>query len=105
MSVYLLKILTPEKKIYEDSVSSVTITGAEGQLTVLGGHAPMAAVIAEGAITIRTEQEDIEGITGRGMLWVERNEATVMVHDFHWADEEVKPQLPEAASADELYHL
>lgn len=105
MNVYLLKILTPEKKIYENNVSSVTISGAEGQLTVLAGHAPMAAVITEGAITIRTEQGTIEGITGRGMLWVEHNEAAVMVQDFRWAEEEVEPQLPEAASADEIYHL
>lgn len=57
MRVYLLKILTPEKRIYESQVVSVTVTGANGRLTVLAGHAPMVAMLTEGPIIIRTEQE------------------------------------------------
>lgn len=93
MSVYLLKILTPEKRIYEGSVISVTVTGQEGRLTVLAGHERMAAVLTEGPIIIRTEQETIEGVTGRGMLWVYGNEAAVMVHAFQW-DAEKEGTLP-----------
>lgn len=102
MSVYLLKILTPEKRIYEHKVISVTVTGSGGRLTVLAGHAPMAAVLTEGPIIVRTEQETIEGVTGRGMLWVDRNEAAVMVHEFSWAADGDTETLPEedASAAD-----
>lgn len=102
MSVYQLKILTPEKKIYESRVISVTVTGAGGRLTVLAGHAPMAAVLAEGPIIIRTEQETIEGVTGHGMLWVDRNEAAVMVHGFRWAGDETETLPTEDASAKDM---
>jgi len=102
MSVYLLKILTSEKRIYESRVISVTVTGADGRLTVLAGHAPMAAMLTEGPIIIRTEQETIEGVTGRGMLWVDRNEAVVMVHVFKWADDETETLPTEDTSAKDM---
>lgn len=87
MRVYLLKILTPEKQIYESKVISVTVTGADGRLTVLAGHAPMVAMLTEGSIIVRTEQETIEGVAGRGILQVDCNEAAVMVHGFKWIDD------------------
>ena len=102
MSVYLLKILTSEKRIYESRVVSVTVTGADGRLTVLAGHAPMAAMLTEGPIIIRTEQETIEGVTGRGLLWVNRNEAVVMVHAFKWADDETETLPTEDASVKDM---
>lgn len=102
MSVYLLKILTPEERIYESRVISITVTGADGRLTVLAGHAPMVAVLTEGPIIIRTEQETIEGVTGRGMLQVGRNEAAVMVHAFKWAGDEAETLPAEDASAKDM---
>lgn len=102
MSVYLLKILTPEKRIYESSVISITVTGAEGRLTVLAGHETMAAVLTAGPIIIRTELETIEGVTGRGMLWVDHNKAAVMVHAFQWATEKGGTPAAEDAAVNDL---
>jgi len=102
MSVYLLKILTPEKRIYESRVLSVTVTGSDGRLTVLAGHAPMAAILSVGPIVIRTEQETIEGVTGRGMMWVDQKEAAVMVHAFRWAADETETLPTETAPAKDM---
>lgn len=105
MRVYLLKILTPEKRIYESRVVSITVTGAEGRLSVLAGHAPMVAMLAEGPIMIRTEQETIEGVAGRGLLRVDRNETAVMVHAFQWNGDEAEMLPAEDASADDMLFL
>jgi len=102
MNVYLLKIMTPEKQIYESKVISVTVTGTDGRLTVLAGHEIMAATVTEGPIIIRTEQETMEGVTGRGMMWVNRNEVAVMVHGFKWADEEADIVSAEDAFAGDM---
>lgn len=102
MSVYLLKILTPEKRIYEAQVVSVTLSGTDGGLTVLAGHAPMAAILTEGPIIIRPGQEIIEGVTGRGMLWVDRNETVVMVHAFRWDGDEMEMLPVEEDSAEDV---
>ena len=89
MSVYLLKILTPEKKLYESNVVSLTVTCADGGITVLAGHTPMTAALSEGPLVIKTEQEIIKGVAGRGVLQVGFNKAAVMVHSFKWFDNEV----------------
>lgn len=98
MKVYLLKILTPEKRIYENKVVSVTVAGANGRLTVLAGHAPMIGMLTAGPIVIRTEQETIEGVTGHGLLRVDRKETAVMVRAFRWASDE-----REMASAEDTF--
>ena len=103
MSLYLLKILLPDKKIYNDKVVSMTITGENGQLSILANHAPMTAMMAEGPIVIKTEQEIIEGIAGKGILKVGREESVVMVHSFKWLNDETDEDAAiEAEESDSL---
>lgn len=103
MKVYQLGILTPEKKIYNDTVVSITVSGENGQLTVLAEHAPMVAVLAEGSVIIRTDKEILAGETGGGILQVSRNEATIMVHSFKWEGEESEEEdIVEDGRADDL---
>ena len=89
MSLYNLKILTPEKKIFNDEVSSITVTSKHGLLTVLARHAPMVAALAEGPIVVKTKNETITGRAGNGILQVARNECAVMVHSFKWNNDEL----------------
>ena len=103
MSVYLLKILTPEKKIYESNVVSLTVTCPDGGITVLSGHAPMTAALAEGQLVIKTEHEIISGVAGRGVLQVGFNKAAVMVHSFKWSDDEASEDTsPEEISESDI---
>lgn len=95
MKNYRLKIMTPEKRVYDGEVHSLTVNGENGQLTVLAGHTAMAAVLREGAVTVRTEQETLEGTGGDGLLWVEHNEAALMLHAFRWANEPEEVPLSE----------
>lgn len=92
MSVYQLRILTTEKMIFDDKVVSITVPGENGQMTVLAGHAPMAAVLVNGPIVIQTETETLEGETGQGLLQVENNMAAILIHSFRWTDEESEEQ-------------
>ena len=101
MSVFRLKILIPEKGFYDSQVISVTVVSTKGRLTVLAGHAPMVAVLTEGLIRIRTEQGTIEGITGRGVLQVGRNETVIMVHAFKWSDDDTETLPAEDASVND----
>jgi len=103
MKVYQLGILTPEKKIYNDTVVSITVSSENGQLTVLAEHAPMVAVLAEGPVIIRTDKETLTGETGGGVLQVSRNEAVIMVQCFKWEGEESEEEdIVEDGRADDL---
>jgi F-type H+-transporting ATPase subunit epsilon len=49
-----LVIVTPERQILKESVSEVTMPGADGYLGVLPGHAPLITELGVGELTYRT---------------------------------------------------
>ena len=87
MSTYRLKILLPERKVYDGVVQSITVPGAGGLLTVLAGHEAMVALLRQGTVTVRTLKETLEAETGPGLLEVSQNEAAIMVRAFTWSSE------------------
>jgi len=50
-----LVIVTPERQILNETVSEVTLPGAEGYLGVLPGHAPLITELGVGELTYRTK--------------------------------------------------
>ena len=49
-----LVIVTPERQILKETVSEVTMPGADGYLGVLPGHAPLITELGIGELTYRT---------------------------------------------------
>ena len=103
MSLYSLKILTPEKKVYDAEISSLTVSCENGLLSILAGHEPMIVALKEGSLLIKTAHESLEGIAGQGILKVNQVEAVVMVHSFKWAGEEIAEEtIAEEENEDDL---
>jgi F-type H+-transporting ATPase subunit epsilon len=50
-----LIIVTPERQLLRDSVVEVTLPGADGQLGVLPGHAPLITELGIGELTCRSK--------------------------------------------------
>ena len=50
-----LIIVTPERQLLRESVVEVTLPGADGQLGVLPGHAPLITELGIGELTYRTK--------------------------------------------------
>lgn len=79
-----LKLITPEKLVLERDVESVTLPGAVGQLTIMGGHDFFLTPLVSGRLFFRytdsenkSRREDYE--IGRGSVEVLRDGATVFV--------------------------
>ena len=51
-----LEILTPERQFFSADVEALTFTGADGEWTILRGHAPMVVVLRPGALKIKQYQ-------------------------------------------------
>jgi len=78
MSQLHLKIITPEKLIFDGQVSQVNISTEEGQIGILPNHANLMAKLIPGELVIKKgEKEDILAI-GDGFLQVADNVLTVM---------------------------
>jgi len=45
-------LVAPERRLFAGPVDMVTVPGAEGEFSVLAGHAPFMATIRPGAITV-----------------------------------------------------
>jgi len=58
-----LIIVTPERQLLRESVAEVTLPGADGQLGVLPGHAPLITELGIGEMSYRSK-----GGGGDGML-------------------------------------
>tara|TARA_B110000305_G_C19333296_1_gene585184 strand:+ start:642 stop:1055 length:414 start_codon:yes stop_codon:yes gene_type:complete len=51
-----LEIVTPEKKIYSQEVTNVTIPAAEGEICVLEGHVPLLTIVNAGEIIANSDK-------------------------------------------------
>jgi len=47
-----LEILTPDKKVYEGEVSSVTLPGTLGSFQILANHAPIISTLEDGKLVV-----------------------------------------------------
>lgn len=47
-----LEIVSPERLVVSETVTSVTVPGTEGYFTVLGDHAPLMTTLKRGFVTV-----------------------------------------------------
>jgi F-type H+-transporting ATPase subunit epsilon len=73
-----LKLITPEKKVFEGDVESIKCPGIDGLFGVLSGHAPMVSALGEGKLVYTNEgKETVVKISG-GFLEISKNVCSVM---------------------------
>ena len=73
-----LTIITPDKSVFDGTVTSVTVPGTAGSFQVLVNHAPIVSSLDEGKVIIRTgNNEEVLLISG-GVVEVIDNHVTVL---------------------------
>ena len=78
MSQFHLKIVTPEKEIFNEEVSEVLVTSAEGELGILPHHANLMARLVPGALRIKKGEKETVLATGEGFLQIVDNKLTIL---------------------------
>jgi len=73
-----LEILTPDKKIFEGDVTSVTVPGAQGSFEILNNHAPIISTLDNGKVVIRTNGKEQHFYTKGGVVEVINNKVIVL---------------------------
>ena len=82
-----LEIVTPERLAYSDTVDSVVLPGAEGEMGVLPHHAPLLATLGVGELRIRKGgEEEFFAIAG-GFVPVRPAKVVVMAETADMASE------------------
>jgi F-type H+-transporting ATPase subunit epsilon len=84
-----LIIVTPEKQLLRENVVEVVLPGAEGELGILPGHAPLMTELGIGELTYRGASGNVSGVLAviRGFAEVLGDRVTVLAETAERAAE------------------
>ncbi|MCS6822437.1 MAG: ATP synthase F1 subunit epsilon [Microscillaceae bacterium] len=73
-----IKILTPDRLVFEGDVSSVKFPGSKGEFEVLKDHAAIISTLRKGNLRLRTSTGDKYLLIDGGVVEVLNNEIIVL---------------------------
>jgi len=91
-----LEIVTPEKKIFSDSVENVILPGADGELGILPEHAGLVTALQAGELVIHQNGSTKTLAIGSGFAEVDQKKVIVLT-DSALGEDEIDEAAAEAA--------
>ena len=88
-----LILVTPERKVLEETCDSVSLPASEGYVTILPRHAPLIATLATGVLTLKSGGRSSSFAIAGGFFEVSDDRVTVL------ADEALAAADVDAAAA------
>ncbi len=77
-STMQLKVVTPERILFEGDVNELVIDTKSGQITVFPNHQAMVTILKAGEAIIRTGEEERPLVLSGGILEVAQNKAVIL---------------------------
>lgn len=78
MSTFMLEIVTPERKVYEQEVSMIVARGAEGELGILPNHIPLVTPLEIGPLRITREASTETIAVSGGFMEVRKGKVVIL---------------------------
>src|SRR5688572_28126526 len=82
-----LEIVTPEKKVFDDSVDSVTVPTASGEAGILPNHAPLVSALKPGILSYSNKGTVDKLAVSGGFVEVSSNRVSVLTDSAQAAGE------------------
>lgn len=82
-----LEIVTPEKRVLDAEVDSVTVPTASGEATILQNHAPLISALKPGVLSYAVKGTTDKLAISGGFVEVNSNNVSVLVDKAETADE------------------
>ena len=74
-----LEIITPEKELYNGTVTSVKLPGSAGEFEILNNHASIVSSLINGNIrVINDEQEELNFNIKSGVIEMQKNKIVIL---------------------------
>lgn len=90
MATFQLSLTSPEKLLFEEQVEQVDLPGAEGDLGVLAGHAPIMTLLRPGLVTASNSTERLTFVVLGGIAEFSSEKLTILAEfASHVADFDV----------------
>ena len=89
---FRVKILAADKTFYDGPVISLTVPAFDGSFQILAHHEPVVMAVKEGVIKFTVTDDDgkeelLRGVSGLGVVKVDRDLVTVLVDTIEAPDE------------------
>ncbi len=85
---FQLAVVSPERILFEEEITSLVVPGGEGYLGILAHHAPIITTLKVGEIKFRTpDNKEVFMATSGGFMEVSDNKATILVDTAEFLDE------------------
>lgn len=79
MSTLVLEVVTPERKVFEETVDMVTAKGVEGELGILPNHIPFVTPLQIAPLTVKKQgQPDRQIAVHGGFMEVRKNKVVIL---------------------------
>ncbi len=82
-----LEIVTPEKRVLDAEVDTVTVPTASGEAGILPNHAPLISALRPGILTYAGKTESGKLVVSGGFVEVSSDKVAVLVDTAEAADE------------------
>lgn len=82
-----VQIITPQKKVFENTIESITCPALEGELTILSHHVPLFTPLVEGVVELKSGKDEHYFAIGGGYLETDGVKATILVSRAQGQDE------------------
>ncbi len=88
MTLFRLKILTPERVLFDGEVQSVIVRTTVGDKGILAHHEPYVAALGIGQAKVKNgDGAERIGAVSSGIIEVTEEKTTILAQSFEWADE------------------
>lgn len=101
MAMLDFQVVTPEKKVLQQEVASLTCPTTMGQITILPGHVPLIASLKPGELSVKTgsgasAQTEYIAVSG-GFVEIRPGNKVIILADTAERDTEIDAELAEQA--------
>ncbi|PJE63570.1 ATP synthase F1 subunit epsilon [Candidatus Roizmanbacteria bacterium CG10_big_fil_rev_8_21_14_0_10_45_7] len=74
-----VRILTPEKQVYQGNVQEVTCTTPDGEISILPNHMPLLSLLEDGVVILKEDREDRFFSAGSGFIETDGKEVRILI--------------------------
>ncbi len=82
-----LEIVTPEKKVFDEEVDSVTVPTASGEIGIMPNHAPLISSLKSGILSYTRGGATERMVISGGFVEVSANRASVLANVAETAED------------------
>lgn len=86
-STFMLEIVTPDRKFFEDEVEMVIVRGTEGDIGILKNHIPLVTPLDIGMVRIKQGNDFKDATIASGYVEIRKEKTTIVTDSAEWPEE------------------